>query len=169
MQWTDYFRYPAIRAPVTFIYAEDDVVAPYAFIEEQLARLCIDGIDATGVRFPATPPLVAADLPANARAAHVSHLVRHPDEYAAAMDALLAKLPFDCTFRDDRQQSPVASSGRVGAGNAEEGLFVGADGALAAWGDAGAVPEQWRLAEYHGAHGELNGRVGALRDVRYVS
>jgi hypothetical protein len=47
------------------------------------------------------------------------------------------------------------------------GASIGAEGSLAAWGDAGAVAAEWQLAPagVHGAHGEHNGRVGALRDV----
>ena len=36
--WADYFRYPAIRAPVLFLFGEDDNVTPYTFVEEQLGR-----------------------------------------------------------------------------------------------------------------------------------
>ena len=36
--WGDYFRYPAIRAPVLFLFSEDDNVTPYTFVEEQLGR-----------------------------------------------------------------------------------------------------------------------------------
>ena len=149
--WADYFRYPAIRAPVLFIYAEDDVVAPYAFVEEQLARLRLDGIDATGVRFPATPSDVAAAMPTRAKAAHVSHFVRHPNFYNKAVDSILAKVPQDCS------EPPLSPPG------------VGADRALADWGDAGALAAEWPLAEPHTAHGERQGRVGALRDVSGAS
>jgi hypothetical protein len=130
--WADYFRYPAIRAPVTFIYAEDDVVAPYAFIEEQIARLRLDGIDATGMRFPATLPSLATTLPANAKAAHVSHWVRHPDEYVEAVDTLLYKLPSVAPDMDlHGAQLPTswlsgAQPTGFGAGSAEQ-EFVGAE------------------------------------------
>ena len=58
--WGDYFRYPAIRAPVLFLVGEDDNVTPYTFVEEQLGRLLADGIDASGHRFPRVPARIAS-------------------------------------------------------------------------------------------------------------
>ena len=49
--WADYFRYPAIRAPVLFLFGEDDNVTPYTFVEEQLGR-CAPSPDAFGSPCP---------------------------------------------------------------------------------------------------------------------
>ena len=40
-----------------FLFAEDDKIAPADFVEEQLGRLIVDGIDASGHRFAPMPTI----------------------------------------------------------------------------------------------------------------
>ena len=102
--WPDLFRYPAVRAPVYFLYSEDDLITPYAFVEEQLARLNMDGIDASGYRFrdrnKAFPKEEDGAFPEEVRkerqrlrtlGAHVTHFIRYPAVYKQRLAAFLSQ------------------------------------------------------------------------------
>lgn len=90
-----------------FLFAEDDKVAPADFVEEQLGRLIVDGIDASGHRFAPMPTIqkpeeengqMSATIQGTELAqwfeeyerrrkmeSHVTNFLKHPDVYTSKL------------------------------------------------------------------------------------